>query len=136
VEQISVIPHRERPVPPDRLRRLYDHLGWWPERSEAAIAAMLSGTIAVGAWHEDELVGFARAVTDGLFRAYLEDVAVHADHRRQGIGSRLVARLLRELGDVDLTSLFCQPDLVAVYEPLGFRPTRQVVLHRRPGPQA
>ena len=136
MEQITIAPHRERPVPSDRLRRLYDHLGWWPERGEAAIAGMLSGAIAVGAWREDELVGFARAVTDGLFRAYLEDVAVHSDHRRQGIGSRLVSRLLRELGDIDLTSLFCQPDLVAFYEKLGFRPTRQIVLHRRHDRQA
>ncbi|MDP9362679.1 MAG: GNAT family N-acetyltransferase [Chloroflexota bacterium] len=134
MDRVAVVPHRDRPVPPGHLRRLYADLGWWPERTEEAIAVMLAGTIAVGAWHEDELVGFARAVTDGLFRAYLEDVAVHADHRQQGIGSRLVTRLVQELADVELTSLFCQPDLAAFYGPLGFRPTKQIVLHHRPDP--
>jgi GNAT superfamily N-acetyltransferase len=132
MEHVAVVPHRDRPVPPGDLRRHYDHLGWWPERNEDALAAMLTGTIAVGAWHEDELVGFARAVTDGLFRAYLEDVSVRADHRRQGIGTRLVTGLLQELAEVDLTSLFCQPDLAPFYEALAFRSTKQIVLHRRP----
>jgi ribosomal protein S18 acetylase RimI-like enzyme len=50
---------------------------------------------AVGAWAGDRLVGFVRAVTDGAFRAYVEDVIVAPDARGAGIGRSLIDHLLR-----------------------------------------
>ncbi len=130
MDPIELVTHRSRPVPADRLRRLYDHVGWWPERSAAEIAAVLDGAVAVGAWHGEDLVGFARLVTDGRFRAYVEDVAVHESCRRRGLGTAIVRELLAAAADIDLTTLFCEPGLVPLYEGLGFRATSQVVLHR------
>ena len=133
MEAVEIAAHRQRPVSPEALRRLYDHLEWWPERSESEIAVMLRSTIAVGAWQGCALVGFARLVTDGPLRAYVEDVAVHERMRRQGVGTTILERLLDEATDVDIVSLFCEAELVPFYERLGFRPTSQVVLHRRRG---
>ena len=47
---------------------------------------MLKNSIAIGVWEENELVGFARVVSDGVFRAYIEDVVVHESVRNKGIG--------------------------------------------------
>ncbi len=47
---------------------------------------MLKNSIAIGVWKENELIGFARVVSDGVFRAYLEDVVVHESVRNKGIG--------------------------------------------------
>ena len=46
---------------------------------------MLKNSIAIGVWEENELVGFARVVSDGVFRAYIEDVVVHENVRNKGI---------------------------------------------------
>ena len=45
---------------------------------------MLKNSIAIGV-EENELVGFARVVSDGIFRAYIEDVVVHESVRNKGI---------------------------------------------------
>ena len=49
---------------------------------------MLKNSIAIGVWEENELVGFARVVSDGVFRAYIEDVVVHESVRNKGIERR------------------------------------------------
>ena len=47
---------------------------------------MLKNSKGIGVWEENELVGFARVVSDGVFRAYIEDVVVHESVRNKGIG--------------------------------------------------
>lgn len=126
---IDVRTHAERPISPDQVVALYRAQDWWPERTTEQVASVLDTSPAVGAWHHDRLVGFARAVTDGHLRAYLEDVVVAPDRRGAGIGRALVAAIIDHLEPVPVTSLFCSPDLVGFYESIGFRSTSQAVLH-------
>jgi GNAT superfamily N-acetyltransferase len=124
--------HARRPTAAESVRALYDEAGWWPERRLEDIAAVLAGGPAVGAWDGDGLVGFARAVDDGRFRAYVEDVVVQRAYRRDSVASRLLGLLLTELTHVETISLFCDPALAGLYEPFGFRAVSrtEVVLHR------
>jgi ribosomal protein S18 acetylase RimI-like enzyme len=48
----------------------------------------------VHAYDGDRLVGFARAISDGVSSAFLSSVMVDPDHRRCGIGRAMVERLL------------------------------------------
>src|SRR5436305_1678297 len=63
VPDLDVIPHSSRPIPAHRVLGLYQAQGWWPERTAEQVTAALNSGPAVGAWHGDQLVGFARAVT-------------------------------------------------------------------------
>lgn len=130
VSDWSVHSYDERPITGQAVRRLYDLQGWWPERAVDDIDAVLRAYPSVGAWLDDELVGFARAITDGRFHAYAEDVVVDPAARGRGVGRALVERLAEQLGPVPLVSLFCGSDLVDFYTSSGFRATGQVVLHR------
>ena len=130
-ERAEIQAHRVRPIPPPGLRSLLDQEAWWPDRGESVLARLLEAGPAVGAWDRERLVGFARAVTDGVSRAYLEDVIVSRDQRGRGIGRRLVHAVHRELGDGVMVSAFFNPPLRTFYERLGYTPTRQVVAHRR-----
>jgi GNAT superfamily N-acetyltransferase len=127
----------ERSIPARAVRQLYDCEAWWPERTESEIAAVLERTLAAGAWHGERLVGFARAISDGRFRAIIEDVVVHPEYRQAGIGSLLIATLLEALSSLDTVSLFCDPELVPFYAREGFRRhPSHVVMHYRPaGPK-
>lgn len=123
--------HTRRPIAPAAVRHLYDQMNWWPQRSLDDIDTVLGRGPAVGVWLAEELIGFARAVTDGKFRAYIEDVMVHPHYQRQGIGHLLLDQLLAALAPIETISLFCKPELVVWYEQHAFKPSSsQRVLHR------
>ena len=128
---VAICLHRERAIPARLVRQLYDDAGWWPRRGEEEIAAILDAGPAVGAWDGDRLVGVARAVSDGIFRAFVEDVVVAREYQRSGLGGRVLSRLLVELAGIETVSLFCDPALAAFYERGGFSRTGQLVMHRR-----
>ena len=48
----------------------------------------------VTVWDGDRLIGFARATSDGIYRAVLWDVVVDGDYRKQGLGRKLVETLI------------------------------------------
>ena len=128
----EVFTHQQRSLPVASVRALYAEQGWWPERSDDDIVAVLdSGGPAVGGWIGDRLVAFARAVEDGCFRAYIEDVVVAQSQQGKGYGVAVVDRLHRELAGVDIVSLFCSDELTGFYERAGYRFTRQRVGHRQ-----
>jgi GNAT superfamily N-acetyltransferase len=127
---VVVAPHAARPISADGVVALFRAEGWWPERSAEQVAASVAAGPAAGAWHGDELVGFARAVSDHVLRAYVEDVIVSPPLRAAGVGQALMSCLLDQLPPVPLVTLFCSPGLVSYYESFGFHATRQVVLHR------
>jgi predicted GNAT family N-acyltransferase len=107
------------------LLTLFKSAWWTSQRSAAAIDRMLRGSdVAVGLVDptSDHLVGFARAITDGIFLAVVLDVIVEPSYRGSGLGGRLMDELLRrpELADVESVELVCQPELVDFYRRWGF----------------
>jgi ribosomal protein S18 acetylase RimI-like enzyme len=123
--------HSERRIDAPAVRVLYDLANWWPHRQPEAIAQMLERDLAIGIWDSDRLIGFARAVTDGYFRAYIEDVFVHPLYHRQGLALEMLTQLINALHHIETVSLFCSAELIGLYEQLGFRARRsQVVMHR------
>jgi ribosomal protein S18 acetylase RimI-like enzyme len=129
-DAIAVLSHIERAIPADQVLALYRAAQWWTERTPEQVDLVLQGSPAVGAWHDGQLIGFARAVTDGVLRAYVEDVIIAPTRRGSGIGKAVLDRLIEELGAIPVVTLFCSPDLVDYYEASSFRATRQVVMHR------
>lgn len=88
-----------RPVSPsdyEQVRRFLSVTGWAhrvadPERS----ARMMQGSDrTVVAWDGERVVGFARALCDGVSNGYLSMFAVAEDQRGRGIGRELVRRLM------------------------------------------
>lgn len=48
----------------------------------------------VTAWDGDYLVGFARATSDGIYRATIWDVVIHPTYQGAGLGRKLVQTVL------------------------------------------
>ena len=130
--EIEVALHKAKPIAPAAVHQLYDQVGWWPERTLAAIARVLHPDTTVGAWDDEQLIGFARAVSDGHLRAYIEDVMVHPAYRQRGVSKLLLDHLLAALAGIETITLFCEADLVPLYERHGFKLRQsQQVLHRK-----
>jgi N-acetylglutamate synthase-like GNAT family acetyltransferase len=110
----------------------YDAVGWWPEHGEQDITAVLSSDLAIGAWDGERLIGFARVISDHRLHAYIDDVVIHPDYQRQGVGRELLANLLAALQHIETITLFCQPELLEFYRQSGFRAfPSQVVMHQK-----
>lgn len=72
------------------------------------------------AWADDELVGMARLLSDGVCNAYLIDVWTDSRRRRQGIGTRMVEHLASLVPGQHIG--LQTDDAQAFYRSLGFRP--------------
>jgi ribosomal protein S18 acetylase RimI-like enzyme len=130
---IQYLTKSDRAIAAADVRRLYDGAGWWPNWDAAGIQKAIDASIAVGSWDGDRLVGFARALSDGVHRAYVEDVVIDPAYRGTGIGEKVVALLIEQLAGVHIISLFCEPERVNFYSRNGFRPGKsQVMMHREP----
>jgi N-acetylglutamate synthase-like GNAT family acetyltransferase len=75
----------------------------------------------VSAWDEEKLIGFARATSDGVYRATIWDVVVDCDYQRLGLGRKLVETVLADpcmqrVEKIYLTTTHQQ----SFYERLGF----------------
>lgn len=94
-------------VPQDyeQVRRFLSENGWAhrvgdPER----FARMMQGVDrTVVAWDAGRVVGFGRALGDGVSNGYLSMVAVAEDRRGQGIGRALVRRLMGDDPEITWT---------------------------------
>ena len=71
------------------------------------------------AWDGDKIVGAGRMISDGECYAWIHDVAVLESYRRQGIGRRIIEKLVEgnEGLLIGLTSSF---KAVEFYKELGF----------------
>ena len=92
-------------VLPEELDELFRPANMGPY-SDKKIKCMLSKSIYVTARHAGHLVGFGRMYTDKGTLAYINNMAVHPDYRRQGIGQKILLKLIDEAGDVNSVFLY------------------------------
>ncbi len=78
-----------------QLAELFGAVGFHRRIDPANLQAMMDGARWVlSAWHEHELIGFARVISDGVSNAYVSTVAVRPDWQRRGVGRELMRRLM------------------------------------------
>jgi GNAT superfamily N-acetyltransferase len=84
------------------------------------------------------MVGFARAVSDGMSLAYLADVFVLPEHRGRGLGTGLVAAMIEDGPGAGFRWMLHTADAHALYARFGFANPDHTYLERpavpvRPG---
>ena len=108
---------------------------WGEGRSVDGIVQAIRHSHCVGLFVHDRQVGFARAVSDQTYFAYVFDLFVHQDWRGQGLGKKLMTELMHhpKLKSVPGWMLSTK-DAHGLYEPFGFErtePGRTMALKRR-----
>lgn len=87
------------------------------------------GAYAVGTGSE-RMVGFARAVSDGVALAYLADVYVLEEARGHGLGEALVRLMIDEGPGAHFRWMLHTRDAHGLYERFGFAPPGAGFLER------
>jgi GNAT superfamily N-acetyltransferase len=115
----GAIPSQEEAV------RLYDSVGWsaYTRDPELLVDALVASLSVVTARVDDELVGLARVVGDGLTIVYLQDILVAPSHQRLGIGRELLRQVFEPYSEVRQRVLLTdhEPGQRLFYEAMGFR---------------
>lgn len=99
---------------------------WWTKgrtRADTEKALQMGGPIFAFVDPEsDDLVAFARTITDGVYKAMIFDIIVRATWRGTGLGALLMEAVLNDpvLVNVRHRELYCLEDMVPFYEKWGF----------------
>ena len=110
----------------EEVKSLYREAGWqaYLTDDERLKTAFRSSLFVLGAFDQEQLIGFVRCVGDGGHIVLIQDVLVAAAYRRKGVGSALVNAVLEKYASVRMISLYTDADDEAdnrFYRSLGFR---------------
>lgn len=85
-----------RAVDLQQLQELFRVAAFWAaDRTVEDLAiAITNSKPVVTAWDGDRQIGFARATSDGVYRATIWDVVIHPDYQGAGLGRKLVETVL------------------------------------------
>jgi GNAT superfamily N-acetyltransferase len=111
---------------------------WGRWRSREIVEKQINGAWrVVGAYDRasGEMVGFARAVSDGVSLAYLADVFVVPEHRSHRVGVELVRTMIEAEPGNRFRWMVHTGDAHGLYSKFGFAPPDGTYLER-PGAQA
>lgn len=78
------------------------------------------GNVYVGAFHDNQLVGLARVMTDFVFTSYLSDLAVDEAYQKKGIGRQLIREVQKATPKAKVI-LLSAPAAEGYYPKIGMR---------------
>ncbi|MFW6357793.1 MAG: GNAT family N-acetyltransferase [Chroococcales cyanobacterium] len=111
-------------IDPLQLQSLFKLSAFWAKdrRIEDLEIAIANSDPVISVWDGEQLIGFARATSDGIYRAAIWDVIIHPDYRGVGLGRKLVETVLshprvNRVERVYLTTTYQQ----SFYERIGFQ---------------
>jgi GNAT superfamily N-acetyltransferase len=109
---------------------------WGRSRTRGELERQIAGAWRViGCYHhKDGMVGFARAVSDGVALAYLADVFVLPGHRGRGLGERIVAAMIDDGPGAGFRWMLHTEDAHDLYRKFGFREPNHQVMERTATP--
>jgi ribosomal protein S18 acetylase RimI-like enzyme len=119
-----------------QLQALFQVAAFWAADrcGEDLAIAIANSDPVITAWDRDLMIGFARATSDGVYRATIWDVVIHPDYQGAGLGRQLMQTVLshpkmNRVERIYLMTTHQQP----FYERLGFEcnTSTTMVLHKQ-----
>ena len=109
-----------------QIRSLYRQEGWWSEKTDhfEKRIQIISGShcFVAAVQPPGEILGMGRAISDRASDAYIQDVAVRPEARRQGIGSAIIKLLVNRLEQdgISWIGLIAKSGAIHFYRSAGF----------------
>jgi len=123
----------------DKVREMLKKVFWSINiNKDEIIQGAKNSALLVGVFYSDEQIGYARVISDKTRFAYIMDVVVHENYRKQGIGQLMIKYILDhpDLKDV-YQWLLRTKDAHGVYKKVGFNSIANPdewmeIMHKRP----
>ena len=79
-----------------KLQKLLDNNAFWAKsRTIKDLKKCLSNSdVVISLWVGNEIVGFGRGLTDGIYRGVLWDIVIDQNHQGKGFGKLIIKNLL------------------------------------------
>ena len=80
----------------NKLQKLLDRNAFWAKSRKIndLKKCLANSDVIVSLWVGNEIVGFGRALTDGIYRGVLWDIVIDKNHQGKGFGTLIVKSLL------------------------------------------
>jgi len=84
--------------------------------------AIRNSWFSTSIYDSGKLIGFGRVIADGIHHALVVDLIIHPNYQGQGLGSKLLDRLVSKCNDSKIKDiqLFAAKDKFEFYEKFGF----------------
>ncbi len=109
-------------IDPKAVEKLLRQTYWADKRPYETIVKSMENSVCFGVFDSatDELIGFARCITDFATTYYLADVIVDEKHRGNGIGKAIVNAVTTDEDFSDIFGLLVTRDAHGLYDQYGF----------------
>ncbi|MDW8451945.1 MAG: GNAT family N-acetyltransferase [Oscillatoriaceae cyanobacterium SKYGB_i_bin93] len=79
-----------------QLQEIFKATAFWAKdrKIEDLEIAIANSEPVISVWDGERMIGFARATSDGVYRACIWDVVIHPDYQGLGLGRKLVQTVL------------------------------------------
>ncbi|WP_155591668.1 GNAT family N-acetyltransferase [Lysinibacillus cavernae] len=109
----------------EQYKALHQTTGWNAKglyTYEQLYNAICNSWFSTSIYHDGDLIGYGRIISDGIYQTFICDVMVHPDYQRKGIGSMVMENLLThcQKENIKWVQLFCAKGKQSFYQKLGF----------------
>jgi aralkylamine N-acetyltransferase len=113
----------------DQIQNLYRIAEWWPSDLDdlSLIEKMIQGShFFIIAHDSNAIIGMGRSISDRVSDGYIQDVVVNSNYRNQGIGTQIVAMLIKclKLDGIDWIGVIAENSSHPFYVQFGFEPMK------------
>ncbi|MEG0894820.1 MAG: GNAT family N-acetyltransferase [Oscillospiraceae bacterium] len=108
----------------EEIMPLYESVGWtnYTKNPEMLAKAYKSSLYTLAAYDNEKLIGIIRTVGDGFSIVFIQDILIHPEYQRNGIGTELVKCIKEHFSSVYQMELMTDntPKTISFYKSLGF----------------
>jgi len=105
----------------DKVCELLGNSYWANNRKKEITIKAIENSLCIGIYLKEEMIGFARIVTDYATMYWLCDVIIDEKHRKNGLGRKLI-EVITNMKELDgMFGLLATRDAHGLYEKYGFK---------------